>query len=388
MEKIVFIKLGSFSHVNQKVANILREVYPENEVVVYDVKEDIFSSKMLFLVNLLFYLWEYKEDILFGHKTVKELKSCLIVTSFFYKKVKQRVIQRFNSEDILFTIQTSSQFDCSITHVPHVVYTDHTLRANFLYPNLNYWNYLKPRKYTLELEKKVYQNARLIFTYSEFVRDSLIDQYEIEAAKIVVLGITPNTSPGDAVKLNCNKYKSKVILFVGVDWVRKGGDLLLEAFDKVLHEMPDAKLKIVGSSPDIPDHPQIEILGRIPLEKVSSYYQQAAVFCMPTIREPFGVVFLEAMSFGLPVVALRRGAVKELVIHGQNGYLCYQDPDELAQCLISIIGDPEKAENYGKKGLDFVNSEFSENRFKERLINAVNQKVLDKQKNEGIVHLS
>jgi glycosyltransferase involved in cell wall biosynthesis len=388
MKKIIFIKLGSFSHVNQKVANILREVYPKNEVLVYDVKEEIFGSKVLFLVNFIYYLWEYKVDILFGHKTVKELKSCLIVTSFFYNKVKQKVRERFTHEDILFTIQTSSQFDCSLPTVPHVVYTDHTLRANFLYPDLDYWNYLKPRKYTLELEKSVYHNANLILTYSQFIRQSLVDQYEIDTDKVEVLGVTPNTQNNTSLKIDHNKYKNKIILFVGVEWARKGGDLLLQAFYKVLQKVPDAKLQIVGSSPVIPDHPQIEVLGKIPLEKVPFYYQQATVFCMPTLREPFGVVFLEAMSYGLPVVALRRGAVRELVVHGQNGYLSRKNTDEIAKYLVALVSDPEKAKIMGEQAFNLVEENFTEKRFKERLVSAIHRRIPIKQNENGIYDLS
>ncbi len=371
MKKILFIKLGSFSHVNKKVADTLKDVYPNNEVVVYDVLQDVFSSKITFVLNLFYFIWEYKADILFRYKNLKELKSCLIVTTFFYEKVRKKIEKKYADDDILFTIQTSSQVDCSMSSVPHVVYTDHTLRANFLYPDLDYWVYQKPRNYTLHLEKRIYENAQLILTYSNFVKSSLVNQYEINPKKIEVLGITPNTNVSTVFPQDARDEKT--ILFVGVDWKRKGGALLVDAFNKVVLEVPEARLQIVGSSPDNIQHPQIEIIGKISLSEVDQYYQKAAIFCMPTLREPFGVVFLEAMSYSLPIVALDRGAVKELVKNGENGFLSRGNATELAEYLIKLLKDPQLARHLGENGAAFYRDNYNTNKFRDKLYSSVNQ---------------
>ncbi len=368
-DRILFIKLGGFSHVNRKVADILKRNYPSAEVVVYDVLEDLFSNRLIYLTNLFYFFWEYRYDIIARNKTPRELKSCLIVTTYFFKKVKNRIKTKFANQPISFTFQTQSQFDCSIKDIPHFIYTDHTLRANFLYPNINYHAYMKPNFYMLRLEKTVYDNANRILTYSDFAKQSLINQYEIQEDKISAVGISPNV-PSQSDSDSINKT-DKVVLFVGIDWKRKGGDLLVEAFMKVLEEIPDAVLKIVGCSPQHINHPQIRVVGRVPLEKVSQHYQEASVFCMPSLREPFGIVYLEAMAYRLPIVALRRGAAEEIVDHGITGYLSQECHAALSEYIITLLKDSDTSRKMGVKASKKVENFYSEKIFEKNVTNAI-----------------
>jgi len=371
-DRILFIKLGGFSHVNRKVADILERNYPSAEVIVYDVLEDLFSNKLIYLTNLVYFFWEYRYDILARNKTPRELKSCLIITTYFFKKVKSRIEKKFFSQSISFSFQTQSQFDCSLNGIPHFIYTDHTLRANFLYPNINYRAYMKPNAYTLQLEKKVYDNADQILTYSAFAKQSLITQYEVDGNKVSVVGISPNVpNLTDSERMD---RVGKTVLFVGVDWKRKGGDLLVEAFKKVVAEIPDAVLKIVGCSPQHISHPQIEVLGRVPLEKVSQYYREASVFCMPSLREPFGIVYLEAMTYKLPVIALRRGAAREIVDHKVTGYLSRGNSGDLSKYIISLLKDSDLSEKMGMKGYEKMANSYTDEIF-EKNITSIIQKV-------------
>ena len=116
----------------------------------------------------------------------------------------------------------------------------------------------------------------------------------------------------------------KNILFVGVEWERKGGVQLFEAFKLVLKKIPDATLTIVGCAPSI-QHLNVNVVGKISIEKVPDYYNQASVFCMPTRLEPFGIVFLEAMYHQLPIVASNIGAANDFIEDNKNGYLLPPD---------------------------------------------------------------
>ena len=97
---------------------------------------------------------------------------------------------------------------------------------------------------------------------SAFIRDSLVEDYHCDPSKIAIVGAAPNLPPPAALPDNAG-YSNRTILFVGIDWERKGGPLLVEAFRKVLENLPDARLIIAGSSPAI-DLPNVEIAGPRP----------------------------------------------------------------------------------------------------------------------------
>jgi glycosyltransferase involved in cell wall biosynthesis len=247
-----------------------------------------------------------------------------------------------------FTFQTQSLFDASQAGTPHFVYTDHTHLANLYYPSFDESN-LYSRRWIC-LESSIYRNAALNFTMSSHVSRSLVEHYGCESGKIECVSIGSNVAGPEAHELSDARYASRRILFVGIDWERKGGPLLVKAFRKVLGLMPDARLTIVGCSPTI-DVPNCEVLGRLPLDEVGAQYRRAAVFCMPTQNEPFGVVFLEAFEHRLPVVATRIGAVPDVVQEGVSGHMVETaDVDALADRLYRLLVSPGLCKQFGESG--------------------------------------
>ena len=146
------------------------------------------------------------------------------------------------------------------------------------------------------------------------------------------------------------RFAHKKILFVGVDWERKGGPVLLEAFRRVRRTHPTAELIIVGCSPEV-SLAGCRVVGRVPLEDVANFYRSASVFCLPTTVEPFGFVFLEAFSHGLPIVATNIGAIPDFVQNGRSGYLVdSNDVEQLANRLGELLGDPDRCATFGARG--------------------------------------
>ncbi|HXW01002.1 MAG TPA: glycosyltransferase family 4 protein, partial [Anaerolineae bacterium] len=179
---------------------------------------------------------------------------------------------------------------------------------------------------------------------------SLLEQYDCPPERVVCVYAGSNVETSRADKLDNQGYSNKNILFVGLDWERKGGPVLVEAFRKVLEIDPEASLTIVGCTPQV-ELPNCKVVGRVSLQEVGAYYRQASVFCLPTILEPFGIVFVEALSYRLPIVATDVGAIPDFVINGVNGYLVRPAQVEpLAECLIELIGNPDKCRTFGECG--------------------------------------
>jgi glycosyltransferase involved in cell wall biosynthesis len=223
------------------------------------------------------------------------------------------------------------------------------------YPLIKRSEFLHSKKF-IQLEKQAYEHAKLIFVMSPNIKDSLVNQYQIDEHKIKLIYVGTNTPINQEV--NHEKYRNKNILFVGKDWVRKGGPLLVEAFKIVQASVPDAKLTIIGCNPNV-NLRNCVIHGELSLEQVGELYNQASVFCMPTLREPFGIVFLEAMFNRLPIVTNSIGATPYLIKQGYNGYLLNYDARAYANALIELITDPDKCEQFGNNSYEIARKTYT-----------------------------
>ncbi len=159
----------------------------------------------------------------------------------------------------------------------------------------------------------------------------------------------------------------------------KGHDELLEALPAVARAVPGARLVIAGGGDDRPRlearAAEIGVAGRthftgfVSEAALAELYRRAAVFAMPSRGEGFGLVYLEAMRAGLPVVALDGTAAAEIVVPGETGLLV--PPDDpvraLAEALSDLLGDPARARALGAAGHERWLRCFSAERFREGL---------------------
>jgi len=213
----------------------------------------------------------------------------------------------------------------------------------------------------LHLDKKVFEAAKTIVSFSEVARRSVIEDFDISPQKVVVV------YPGvdiDKIPLAESRDKSREkrlnILFIGGDFERKGGHDLLNVF---LENFADrADLHLVTQVPITVDHPHVHIHRTIKAYTPEwlALYHQADVFVMPTYSEPFGWVFIEAMAAGLPIVATNITAIPEMVTSGENGFLIEPgDRIALSQSIDQLINDPELRKTMGDRGRDLVEHKFN-----------------------------
>lgn len=156
------------------------------------------------------------------------------------------------------------------------------------------------------------------------------------------------------------------ILTVARQYPRKNTDTLLRALPRVRRSVPGAGLRVVGGGPRLPALRRlaadlglgsaVAFLGEVddPRE-VRAEYRRADVFCLPSLQEGFGIVFLEAMAAGLPIVAGRAAAVPEVVPDGEVGVLVPpRDDAALADALARLAREPETRRRMGGAGRDRV----------------------------------
>ncbi len=344
-ERIAFVQIEPFPLSNASVAEQLQKHFPEYPVDVINVRDLLRARPLLFLRNVFETLLAYGPGIVRGRRQVR---ASFFHTTFVFHQARRLVRQRLDSGPYRFSFQIQSLFDASTPGLPHFVYTDHTNLANLLYVGPND-HVLYPEAWR-RLETSIYRNAALLFVRSSHVQRSLVEHYGIRPERIRCVFAGSNAGAPRSARDVEGRYEAKRILFVGIDWERKGGPMLIEAFRQVRLAHPDAQLTIVGSGPPVPE-PNVEVLGEVPVDEVSAIYDRATVFCMPTQREAFGIVFVEAMTHGLPVVATNVGALPDMVENGVNGYLVDPwDAAALAQRLITLLGEPETCRAMGARG--------------------------------------
>src|SRR6185436_4212960 len=157
------------------------------------------------------------------------------------------------------------------------------------------------------LEDAAYRQMAHVFTISEYVRQNLISHFQVRPERITVVGtgrgaIQPYHGPKD--------YQNHTILFVAKGrFEDKGCVLLLEALKLARQREPRLKLIVVGderSRKVAEGIPNVEVHGYVALETLQSFFNQASLFAMPAQNEPWGLVFLEALSCKTPVLGLNR----------------------------------------------------------------------------------
>ena len=196
-------------------------------------------------------------------------------------------------------------------------------------------------------EGAVYQGAAAIAAFSDNAARSVVSDYGADPDRVRVVGAGANVFPETAPR----RDDGHTIAFVGFDFARKGGLVLLEALRILRGRIPRARLLVAGAPAPARVPPGATFLGRVDVAELPALFSQATVFALPTLQEPFGLAFLDAMACGLPCVGTRIEAVPEIVREGETGLLVPPgDPVALAGALERVLADPGRARAMGARG--------------------------------------
>lgn len=206
----------------------------------------------------------------------------------------------------------------------------------------------------LRREGEVYRKAAAVFTFTEGLRRSMIEDFGVDPARAVTVYAGPNLElpPTDA-DLDHPRFPDPTILYIGKRWERKGGPVLVKAFEKVRAAIPQARLLLAGCRPELPPMPGVEIVGWVGRgdpgpRGLKALFLSADLFCMPSRYEPFGAVFTEAAQHGLPAIGPKR-YMSEIIVPGETGWLVEADDVEgLAATLIEALSDRERLRAMGR----------------------------------------
>lgn len=245
---------------------------------------------------------------------------------------------------------------------------------------------VKRNPFLRALYRSIYRRAKGIVTCSDQVKERLI-QFGVSREKIETLypavdldRFFPREIPQEFRK----RYRlegRRVLLTVGRLVERKGHDQVLRALPKVITSFPETLYCISGIGPyerrlreivrELKLEEQVRFLGRLPEGDLPLFYNGSEMVLMPSREiktgghlEGFGIVFLEANACGKPVIGGKSGGVREAIRDGETGFLVDpEDSDEIAEKIIFLLTDHEERAQMGKRGLEWVRSNFDWERY-------------------------
>lgn len=223
------------------------------------------------------------------------------------------------------------------------------------------------------LFKFIAQNTDQIIVNSSFTKQKVLDiNNELESkTQIIPMGI-------DLTKMNAfqtNKPKKVigadyVVLTVGRLIPLKGVNYLIQAMSHVVTRYPTAKLIICGEGSEklnlidlvsrLNLKENVLFTGHIPNDFITQYYHSADVFVLPSIRingfeEGLGVVLLEAMACGIPVIGSNTGGICSIINDGYNGFLAKEkSPEDIAEKIIILLSNESIREKFRHNGLETI----------------------------------
>ncbi|HVE94462.1 MAG TPA: glycosyltransferase family 4 protein [Acidimicrobiales bacterium] len=242
--------------------------------------------------------------------------------------------------------------DLAIIDAPSWVYQDLTYASllPFFGRSKHATGPLQPGLTRQVLERKVaeqrefYEHAAGAFAMSEWLATQLVREVPCPVT-VVYPGRNTEPPPASSADDERRATRPRRLLSIGVDFYRKGIDLVADAVSVLRSRGMDVELTIAGPTawPDgRPMAPGVTFLGSVPPAAVPNLYAAHDVFVLPSRFEPFGIVFTEALAAGLPVVARDAFAMPEIVRPAENGALVPTDCEDaavVADGIEAVISD-------------------------------------------------
>jgi 1,2-diacylglycerol 3-alpha-glucosyltransferase len=266
----------------------------------------------------------------------------------------------------LAALQVGRRLDIPVVFTHHSVYHEYAiyapkpLRSSTERAILNWVNHYV-------------QHADLVVTPSPATREFVRTTYGVDCEVVsnsIVVGLANGTSRAQEADLS-----EPVLLYVGRLGKEKRLPLLIRAFSLVSKQIP-VRLVLVGDGPErstveeLAEELQvgrlITITGFLPYAEVSHWYRQASIFTFPSDKETQGMVILEALAHGVPVVAVRSQASQAVLDVCQAGRITEPEPGAMAQTIATMLADPQALAAMSVEGRAYAKN-FSPARVAERM---------------------
>jgi glycosyltransferase involved in cell wall biosynthesis len=219
------------------------------------------------------------------------------------------------------------------TRLPTLFFDDGSVPAIMkLYPGHTHYH-PRVQAQALEMERRVLEKCRYACYMSEWAAEEAIATYGPRfkpRIKVVPIGANLDDTPTPAEveqAIQSRPGNRCTLLFVGVEWNRKGGPIALAVTQELHRRGVDVRLEVVGCVPPAPVPDFVKVRGFVSKQSaegarlIKSLYRECHFLLLPSQAEAYGIAFVEANAHGLPALGCRVGGVPTIVHDGENGWL-------------------------------------------------------------------
>lgn len=267
-----------------------------------------------------------------------------LVPRSFHPPVQQQWLSQVEKQicqsdcDFIVAPIASKEIAALNTSVPIIYLSDTTAR---LFCQEQHYTYVQGQKSQMNqaalaeietFEAIALTKAEHVIYPSQWAAQSAIEDYGVASSKVSVIPFGANLEHAPtAAEVSKNRQTNPLdpyrLLFIGMDWQRKGGEIAFQTLLNLLHRNINAELVVVGTVP--PPHIHHEKLTVIPhldknsprqRQRLNQLLEQSHFLLLPSRAECYGIVLCEASAFGLPVLTTAVGGISTIVKDGRNGY--------------------------------------------------------------------
>lgn len=253
---------------------------------------------------------------------------CFLIAQRFARVAAQRLAQQ--PFDLIVAPASATEVALLETDIPIVLIEDSTYGSLYdYYPNFTHFLKISASQ-VQTIQNLALKKASAVIYSSAWAARSALENYATDPGKVHVVpfGANLDENPPRELALERKKTDRCRLLFLGVEWQRKGGDIAFETLLKLEEMGIAAELIVCGCRP--PKKFAHERMTVIPFLNKNDARQRRELeklllgsdfLLLPTRAEAYGLVFCEANAFGLPVIATDTGGVREIIRDGENGFL-------------------------------------------------------------------
>jgi glycosyltransferase involved in cell wall biosynthesis len=319
------------------------------------------STRQLRPWDLLNYALDFSKTFKYGRPGMNTL---WVWKRSTVEKLTARVRRKMEVFDDFNTIlQVGTHAIIESNWVKHYCFTDMTIVQVIKSPSgKNFAAGKLPKQQhseAIEAQRAIFQSCVGIFVNSHWTRNSILNDYGINANKIHVVGAGVSLPVNSLPKKNSESHN---ILFIGRDWVHKGGPVLVKALSLVRRKFEDATLTVIGCRPRLQDR-NVKVLGKLnknigsDRQMIENALASAAVLCVPSKFETYGICFLEAQLYGVPPITFTGEGREDAIKDGETGILLEdRTPEALSEAIMDLFSDPDKTRKMGQAGHEYVSN--------------------------------
>ena len=268
-----------------------------------------------------------------------------------YARIFKHKLQREGSFDLIFAPAASTEIAYLDTDIPIFYTSDATFHIMHEYYDAFSSVFKSIVRQNEEIESRAINKATTLIYPSEWAANSAIHDYGAspENIHIIPYGANLDREPSREEALKSVGLQHSIeLLFIGVDWERKGGAVAFHIANELNSMGLNTNLTIIGCNPPLKFQkdfvkvfPYLDKNDPEQFNLLTELYLNADIFILPTQMECYGIVFCEACAFGLPILATNTGGVATIVKEGENGFLFKPDakPEDYMDKIVELKED-------------------------------------------------